>query len=271
VPWAELLHATGRLLSYWFAIRILINARRSRPELFKDYEVVAVPSSSLGRNPILNKCPSLEAVIGRMTGDPFKLAIFGDRAEEFSGKGLDVKLYLKVTDKNFHTIVHAEVLLEASLDKDGLTHPANFYKNSRYIGCSKPMCRLCEYYFVAKGSGFQYRSGHGNLYIKWRMPDVYPSDGKQAIKERETIANNISSPIRDDVFQIMRDRTVQTKRHDSNTEPTNPLATAASYLHSVVGDGEAVSAAVGELRLKERDDASDDQVSDDDEGGVALT
>jgi hypothetical protein len=222
--WCELRHLAGRLLSYLQAIKILIRTRRRWPELFVDFEVHYTASSVAGPNPLRkagNKL-SADAIIGRMTSDPRLMEYSKAQAQELQKFDLDRLIQEQAVKKGFKPIVHAEVLLLEELERNGDTHPSNFFNNYKYIGCSKPSCRLCESYFANHQSGVQIRPTHRNLYPNWRMPDLFQDQGLKAENERKILMNKILLQIRKDAFRVLREKLPDWKKHDSNTEPTLP-------------------------------------------------
>lgn len=225
-PWAEMRHAAGRLLSYYEGVETLIEARE-QPEwaqLFYDFEIVCVASSEPHPNPIVGPRKSVGAadILGRMTAslDQSKLATFTAGANDLQRFGLDDNIRKQTSNKSFRPIVHAEVLLHSSIrDVEDL----RYFGGWRYIGASKPTCRLCEYYFQAvfriTGDQVHVRKSHRNLYINWRAPDA---NGHKAgtPDQREKILNDMILYVRQDTFQTLRDKTGERKRYDSNTSRT---------------------------------------------------
>jgi hypothetical protein len=225
--WREFRHAAGRLESYLLAIRVLISTRSRWPSLFDNFTVNYVASSTPAPNPLgmgnRSKKLSTDSVIGRMTSDHSKMVRYKAHAQELQKFGLDDELRHKAQSKKFRPIVHSEVLLLASLERDGGTHPSRFFNGYKYIGCSKPTCRLCEYYFSAHTSGLEVRPTHRNIYPNWRMPDVYQREVHDVGKQREDLMGRILVRIREDAFRVLSEKVTEKKIHDSNTEPTYPL------------------------------------------------
>jgi hypothetical protein len=224
--WCDLRHATGRLLSYLQAVKALVSARTRWPELFENFEVCYVASSRPSSCPFRGRSSperlSAQDMIGRMTSNQREMAKYRSHAQELQKHGLDTIMREKADWRTFRPLVHAEVLLLDSLEKDGGTHPSRFYSEYKYIGCSKPTCLLCAYYFSIHESGVEVRPTHRNLYPYWRMPDVCEHDGLQAGKDREDLMNKIVERVRKDAFRVLQEKLPDGKRHDSNTEPTYP-------------------------------------------------
>lgn len=225
--WCELRHAAGRLLSYLQAVKVLVSTRKRWPALFEDFEVCYVFSSAPDRCPLGSgrkvKELTMGDIIGRMTSDPQASESYRAHAKELEKFEVDKDLQMLAGGKTFRPIVHAEVLILESLQNDGGTHPSRFFGGFRYIGCSKPTCRLCEYYFSFHASGVEVRPAHRNIYPSWRMPDVHSSQGPRARRDREKLMEKILGRVRGDAFRTMIEKVPEKKVHDSNTEPTYPV------------------------------------------------
>lgn len=223
-PWTELRHAAGRLLSYSSASKTLIEARKKWECLFYEVEVDFVPSSSLLINPVSDKNVNADAIIGRMTSDKTKMQQCRAHAAQLQRFDLDDIIKKQVTD-GFRALVHAEVLIHKSLiDEYGLTgpHPSQFFEGRKYIGSSKPTCRLCDYYFTASATGIDVRKTHRNLYIGWRAPDVYVDQDEAAKKRRQQVLMKVLDRVREDAFRTLAEKVPERKKYDSNTDPTYP-------------------------------------------------
>lgn len=274
--WCELSHTTGRILSYLFAVKILFSAQRQWPELFENFEISHVRSSTPGLYPLRNnrfrKSPA-ETIISRMTSDAVKMSSYKAYAKELQLFELDKRILHFANPDVLRPIVHAEILVRDSLERDGITYPSQFFNGWKYIGCSKPTCQLCAYYFSSLGNGLEVRPTHGNLYVNWRMPDVDDSQGQKAVKQRQDLMNKILVQIRQEAFRIMRERAPGGKRHDSNTDPT--------YLNDAVSSQDSQSAVLGNM-LKNLNIGSSENgawdgieqlnsdLSDQEDGGVRI-
>lgn len=125
------------------------------------------------------------------------------------------------TSKYFHPIVHAEILVHNWLEKTGGTRPERFFRNWQYIGCSKPVCKLCHYYFSTHPSGVQIRGTHGNLYRNWRMPDYADvcdlRTKEEALAKRQEIIQSIMGHLRQCVLRTLSEKSANSRPFDSNT------------------------------------------------------
>ncbi|ROW03746.1 hypothetical protein VMCG_05375 [Cytospora schulzeri] len=282
-PWGVLRHAAGRLLSYFQVIKTLIEARKQWERLFYDFKVVCLPSSSELHNPISRKDVTPKDIIGRMTSDAGKAESYNQIVQKLEQFDVEGRVRSQARNSNYRLTVHAELLIHQSITNDPdvkSLHPSKFFENNKYIGCSKPTCRLCHYYFAACADGIQIRQTHKNLYTNWKVPDVYKDQGEEAVKRRDGIINKMIVPIREDTFSTLRDKVAESKRFDTNTDPTYMAATSLGYTDVGIEDFSE------SLRLLSLDDAeTSDHASpqdgqegstgpnekDDDEGGVKLS
>jgi hypothetical protein len=218
-PWGVIHHSIGRLMSYYHAISILLAARRDWPQLFVDFEVYWFPSST-PRSVSIPRGPKLNAslIIGKMTSNSDETATYRGytRDLENSGFALHKTIIDQARDPDFLPYVHAEVNL-----LDNLLHlPDNpqFFLDSRYIGTSKPTCRLCELWFFLHPSGVQVREGHKGLYSAWRTPDVFT---EAEAEERKKILNGMIPLVREEVFLSLREKFLYRRPNNSRDTPSS--------------------------------------------------
>lgn len=153
------------------------------PRLFDKPDVVFVPSSIQDPNPFQKKDSSgelttmsvvpMERMLRTMTPNSETAAEYNTRLKDARTLSLQETIDDMVKNDTFKPIVHAELLVLRSLQRGNFTHPSNFFNSWKYIGSSKPICRLCDYYFRVHNAGFEVRQTHGNLYHNWKPPDVY--------------------------------------------------------------------------------------------------
>ncbi|KAM0817238.1 hypothetical protein AB5N19_03043 [Seiridium cardinale] len=216
--WSEFQHTVSRILAYPQSVQSLRKARRNWPELFKGYEIHAIPSSSPIPRPCRNKSQTAHGIVGRMTREQKEIETFRNFVATLQSFDLDARIQNQWRNESFRPIVHSEVILLNWLENNGGIEPHRFFNDWMYIGSSKPTCRLCHYYFEAHGSGVKHRSSHMNLYISWRFPDIFESQGTQARDRRQVMMDRILVKIRQDAFQLVRQKVPPSyKEHDSNT------------------------------------------------------
>ncbi|GAB1318155.1 hypothetical protein MFIFM68171_08365 [Madurella fahalii] len=234
--WSELCHFLGRLHSYSVATKVFLCARGRWPELFEAFEVTYILSSKPNtQTPSVRR--SAARMLERLTNDPEVLNAYYKEAERLQGLGLDKKIQEKVKPRNFAPIIHAEVnLCDDILREERNPHGegrVRFFNESvfgRYIGSSKPTCRLCDLYFHApSGPNIEVRKSHLNLYYNWRAPDVYRQDGAAAEQARKTILESMIASIKHQTMKTIVDRLAVGKRYDSNTTTSYPFSTRFYY------------------------------------------
>jgi len=235
-PWVVVSHSIGRLLSYYYAVSILISARRGWPQLFDDFEVHWVPSSA-PRALSMPRRLDAAMILGKMSNDVDTISECRNYAATLENSGFALNAAITETARHdkFLPSVHAEVnlldfilRLQRNSRAQGNDVPT-FFLNDRYIGCSKPTCRLCELYFNHHPSGVIVRQGHRNLYGQWRAPDVFQTDGDAAARERKMTLDQMIPIIRDEAFLNLRDRFATRRPNDSHDTPSSvPLCESAS-------------------------------------------
>lgn len=121
-------------------------------------------------------------------------------------------------------IVHAEVLVyDWIVRTTGGAREERFFNHWRYIGTSKPLCRLCQYYFaMVNQSGVRFRDGHPNTYLNWRLPDVYADerDKDAVIRARKAwreAMDGMKARVYDDLRRLLVEKATVKKQNDSNT------------------------------------------------------
>lgn len=191
------------------------------PELFDTFEVIYIPSSRRHLNPLSSDPQKAAAILGRHLPEDIKPKYLGLAQELQSAFRLDHVIEDQWTLKSFKPSVHVEILLLNWLEKNGITKSPQFFGGWQYIGCSKPTCRLCDYYMSSHPSGVQVRSPHGNLYVNWRMPDyadVYGCRNEdEAVRKRHEIMQSIMGRVRHDVMRVLNEKAAGIRKHDSHT------------------------------------------------------
>jgi len=254
--WYQFQHVMSRILAYPKSLACMLKTRQKWPVLFEQFYVFAVPSSQL-QNSIIGRKKSYTAkdIVGRMTRRATDITAFRDYVQELQMFDLDSRIVATFSDKDFKPIVHSEVLLLNFLEfSDGGISPARFWgglKERMYIGSSKPLCRLCKYYFEEHASGVGHRVSHDNLYKHWRFPDVLVSQGRSAIIRREQMLDKVLKRIRADAFQLIRNRVgPRGSYNDSNTWSAN--VTLRDNLSTVAGsDIDEITSMIGGASLND--------------------
>lgn len=246
----------NRLLAYPQSVEFFMLAKTTWPELFENPHVFYIPSSQPMAKPTRQKSQSAESIVGRMTRKERDIEIFRNFVRELELFDLGARIEVEYKKANFRPIVHSEILLLDWLQKSGGAASRRAFQGWKYIGSSKPTCKLCHYYFEELKSGVGHRSSHGNLYVSWRVPDVIKSQGQEGEEQRQIMVARMIARIRKDAFNLVRKRVQPTHRaHDSVTSS----ARLTLQLASDFDDSASLS---GSIEL------SDD--SDEDVGGAAL-
>jgi hypothetical protein len=66
------------------------------------------------------------------------------------------------------TRVHAELQIVDYFSRKKL----KFFREDKYVGCSKPACYLCYKYISSHHRGFSLPASHKKVILGWRAPDV---------------------------------------------------------------------------------------------------
>ncbi|OHE99948.1 hypothetical protein CORC01_04849 [Colletotrichum orchidophilum] len=247
--WCELQHFIGRLVSYQRATHTIFVARRRYPELFDidGIQIKFIASSKRLPNPMnafqaglipmqRNKIRSAHNILSRMTGDEEMMKTYQQYADELQRCHLDQIIEKQCCNKKFKPIVHSEVLLLDWLCKEFAEerHSVPFYGGNKYIGCSKPTCRLCEYYFAAHNSGVRVRPTHQNVYPSWIVPDALEEGEISKIKDK--IIDAVLAKVREDAFTALREKVSERKRFDSDTYSSMPTSQSLTGISVTLDD-----------------------------------
>ncbi|RYP03298.1 hypothetical protein DL764_005239 [Monosporascus ibericus] len=280
-PWCELRHYLGRLHSYREAAEVIVASTERWPKLFEDFTVVSVQSSRHMRKPIPKSELTAADIIRNMIPEEEDPRPYLSQVEVMQKLGLDKLIQDQVRRQSFRPYVHAEVLVHGHLLRRGISHPRNYWNGWKYIGSSKPTCRLCYYYFNAHQDNVHVRNSHLNLYPNWRLPDVFENEGPDAIRRQIQLMENITENVRNDAKRTLEEKRPLGKRHDSNTHSALPeylnLSDSSSVMGSVSqarmstsrdGHRELSTIREGSCCSLDPNEASDG--SDDEGGGVPV-
>jgi hypothetical protein len=236
--WSTLRHAGGRLLSYQYAVQTLVHAHHiwADTDLFREFDVETLASSGSYPTRALKLEPeTAEVVINRMPGYTSQIQVYKRQAADLELYGLNAELEQCLKQK-LDPVVHAEMLLHDWLSRtEGGTQPYRFFNNWRYIGTSKPICRLCQQYFGAIATPVRFRSGHPNTYLNWRLPDIYvDNDDEESIERARKIwydvLDKMKKQVHTAVARVLEEKVPDKKPHDSNTY-TERITAVADPIH----------------------------------------
>ncbi|KAK7976523.1 hypothetical protein PG989_014986 [Apiospora arundinis] len=213
--WSDLQHTMSRIRAYSQSIVYFLDAQKKWPNLFEEFEVSFIPSSTAAPPVTRAKSATAEGIVGRMTNEPIEMEIFKNYVRTLQDFNLDERIQANYRKQ---PIVHSEVLLLDWLSKTGAVDPRRFFNDWMYIGASKPTCRLCHYYFESYNTVVERRPSHNNIYNNWRVPDPLSSQGIEAIKARDDMMGRVLERIRRDAFALVMQRVPSSvKKNDSNT------------------------------------------------------
>ncbi|KAF4784409.1 hypothetical protein HER10_EVM0008016 [Colletotrichum scovillei] len=268
--WCELQHFIGRLSSYHGAVRAIVSGRRRlHPDLFENFEIIWLPSSIPMNNPMdtlqshmrvntQKKRRSADNIIRRLMRNSAERDTTLEQAKALQACGLDESIMHQCQKTSFKPIVHCEILLLQFLGREygRDRHHIPFFDDVRYIGCSKPTCRLCEYYFAAHNTDIQVRPGHKNVYSNWTIPNLFANDLAEA-NERDDLLDKVISKIREDALRALREKISDGKRFDSDTHSSYPTHQSLETNDRPNTDG--LASALGDLTLVNPADMDDFQ------------
>ncbi|KAB5546951.1 hypothetical protein GE09DRAFT_1060536 [Coniochaeta sp. 2T2.1] len=225
--WTNLIHVTGRLMTYKQAIDVAFMVRKQWPELFEDFDITMVPSSATAAQALNKRVMTTREIIHKTTQDEQKLVQLyaaAERTENFRSIRLDQEIEKEWSKKPKNGIgIHAEINLLLYLEQtEGGTHENRFFEGIKFIGSSKPPCKLCSYFFREYPTDVQVRPSHDNLYGAWLMPDLghraQPSQGETLTQK---IARKIRDRLRDDdLLEALRGGEIGGRLHDSSNYST---------------------------------------------------
>ena len=271
---AEILHCLSRLLAYHQAVKSFLSAYQEWPELFANPTALHIPSSVPMKNPLGKKSYSAAAedIIGRMTNDPDVMRTYRQFAHDMQKFDINERIKYQCGRSSFTPMIHAEILVHDWITRRGNAQNFTFFNDWRYIGTSKPPCRLCSYYIEAAGENIATRPTHNNIYLNWKLPDAQGVSAMESKKWQDTL-NKMTARIRNDAFQIILDKTAPGKKHDSNTYDIRSKGSTMASSVLGRGDFEARMDSLGNtlasrLTLRPGLHAEDDD--DDQLGGVSL-
>lgn len=266
VPWLELRHFLGRLHSYLLAVKTMLRARLFWDRLCHETKVTVIPSATAIPHPLNKKRPNASEIIGRMTSHEGLLKTYRSRAEELQKLKLDEIILAECNSSSQTHVVHAEILvLDYVLGYLRDTEDAQFYNGWRYIGTCKPVCRLCNYYFVAHPSRVHVRESSNNLYPHWRVPDVF---GENTMTETEKYLQAVIVKTREDAIRSLMSQTWQGRKYDSNSfsDMPHPLASlrtetpSISDLNSRFTGLKVITEENGQRAAGEREDEEEEKI-----------
>ncbi|KAH0438542.1 hypothetical protein CcaCcLH18_03249 [Colletotrichum camelliae] len=223
--WRELRHFLGRFLSFRQASNAIVGAKDRFPALFQDFTITKISSSQPAPKPITrSRSVTARSIISNMiTDDDDDREYFFEHATAMQMFNLDDEIQRQISKRTFRPRVHAEIIVHNYLLEKGLQQSSQYWNGWKYIGSSKPTCRLCSYYFGAHPDRMTVRKSHLNLYPNWRLPglpEALRSENPDA--KALHLLQQITERVQDDAKRSLEERRPVGRNHDSNTHSTLP-------------------------------------------------
>ncbi|KAL7818015.1 hypothetical protein V8C44DRAFT_319870 [Trichoderma aethiopicum] len=250
--WADLLHTMRRILAYQQSVQFFLLAKEKWPSLFQNATVDFLASSRPVPKPSRNKSLSAEGIVGRMTRKEKVMKMFKRFVQDLQAFDLDDRIKQEFGRRTFRPTVHAEVLLLDWISKRNKTAPVSFFNGYRYIGSSKPTCKLCDFYFQEHKLDVGHRLSHGNLYSSWRVPDVFPHQGQGEFDNRQVMVDRLLERVRKEAFDLVSKKAVPSvKVDDSLTASARMTLWPVGSLHGSNTDADVddIASLLGEVDL----------------------
>ncbi|KAF5541675.1 hypothetical protein FPHYL_11762 [Fusarium phyllophilum] len=237
--WSDFVHVAGRLLTYKRAVDLMDLVAKIWPQLFSDIQICMIPSSSTGSGVLPLNPWTAARIMSKMTSDESLLRRFAAQLGSLSVHDIDAKVS-ELWRSAPKPTVHAEVLVHDWLENsEGGIRPERFFNRWKFIGSSKPPCKLCSYFFDEYPTDVQVRPSHQNAYFAWRMPDVYEYQGQESSQKRMLVMESIKTRIRADVVRLLSEKLADGRPHDSSAyislwrgiapgSPNNPISLEAT-------------------------------------------
>lgn len=163
--WMHLRHNIGRLASWYKAVKYLVNAAPSFPDALVDFVVEFVPQGYAWSKQVPFQ-HNLSDLFPRTEtqGYDFSLdrmrTVFGVSAME------EVEINLNALRDGPRLLkLHAEVRVADFFHVSG----RSYFRDVRYIGCSKGTCYCCDLYLAVHPGNLVRRPCHGNAWVKWQL------------------------------------------------------------------------------------------------------
>lgn len=252
VYWTELCHISDRLKAYKAAVDAIFVARDNWPELFDNFEVRFIPSPNRGPNSLTPEPKTSDQLI-RVTTSNEELPKLRRQLAELQQKHNIDEIIACEWRKGVRPTVHAEVQIHSWLESSPRgTRSERFFGKYKFIGSSKPTCKLCSYYFD-NATDVKVRPSHRNLYVHWRLPDLYDYELETGEARRKDLIHKIKKRVVSDIERTIREKLADGRNHDSTDHRVRDVG---SLLNASIAD--TLSLTMDNLSIVgEVDDAAD--------------
>ncbi|OIW30708.1 hypothetical protein CONLIGDRAFT_288699 [Coniochaeta ligniaria NRRL 30616] len=234
--WTELIHVTGRLMTYKQAIDLCFMVRETWPQLFQDVHITMVQSDASAPQVLNTRALTAKEIIGKMTSDKPKLEELFASVDKLGDLGIkldqEIKKEWSKTIKSKDICVHAEINLFQHLE---MTEGGRrFFQGIEFIGSSKPPCKLCSYFFQVYPTDVEVRPSHRNLYGTWLMPDICPDlPSTRGQMDSLEMGRKIAERLLGDLLQAVRARERDGGPHDSSNYSTRRGPQSQQFLEDM--------------------------------------
>lgn len=213
IYWKAIKHFIGRLSSWHKSIETLIYLVQKEPCFMTKFCFQAVPYTPGVANHMVSTA-SLDDVLRRhcprISGSQLRELLSHRLKEHYPGIDEAFAHHLRAQTMP-KTSLHAEMLM---LEQIGKSENFRFAFNSRYIGCSKRSCYLCDLYTRKQPLDLHERPCHGKIYSNWRCPPGITS----ADEDVDTVPRDMIDCMRQDfVGQISIELSDSDRGFDSTT------------------------------------------------------
>ena len=197
-----------------------------RDDFREPIRVAVVRSAPERKLPLITKEGTLNSILGRAFSNEAEMNEFKVRLQSLWNPD-EIEMILS-RERPGKTRVHAELLVADHFFKNDLHFLGG---RDRYIGCSKPLCYLCDAYLRNHPAGFAAASSHQKIYTRWRCPDILEDEPKAYYFQQvqEQLLLNLIDWVRKDLKREVRSRAPRA------AIPPDSTAGITSENHSVFG------------------------------------
>lgn len=156
-------HYIGRLAAWYKASKNVICLARSFPQVWNRYRVQVLPAPRTVRYRPSISGEDLEKILCRVLPHFRSSPIFDNALQRLQRAKREV-----TQRKPLELRAHVESVILCHFRAGS----RRFVHKDKYIGCSKPSCYCCHAYFASHGSGIRAGRSHGNVWMKWCLPQL---------------------------------------------------------------------------------------------------
>lgn len=217
-PFHRVEHYIGRLSHYVRATQRLIKELPLVKDLITNpYLVKCIPLPRCVNLPQPDNLTTLDGICTRML--PKDDPMWSPLKAELGSRSIVEKLLVRHQNPKTPR-VHAEIQVLDFFHGQGL----KWAENSKYVGCSKPACFLCQRYFRHHPARPNEPASHQKVWLSWGPVLLELGTDDPSYIQQRNILNKIIQDIRDELFDQMRSgRGPHTWHEDTRTDITRSL------------------------------------------------